>query len=78
MHSDNDKTSANGEAIAVTPEMLAAMGAGDVAYVRPQKVEGRTIHIIYSADGQQIGGFENRDVAFAACRQNELEPLSVH
>lgn len=78
MHRDNDKTTASGEPITVTPEMLAAMGAGDVAYIRPQDVEGRVVHIIYSADGQQIGGYENREVAFAACRQNDLEPLSVH
>lgn len=78
MHGNNDKTDANGGAIAVTPEMLSAMGIGDVAYVRPQQIEGRTVHLIFSANGQQIGGYENRDVAFAACRQNDLEPLSVH
>jgi hypothetical protein len=79
MQRDNDKVTGTETPIeAVTPEALALLGAGVLAYVRPQDVEGRTIYLIYSADGQQIGGYENLEVALAACRQNDLEPLRVH
>ncbi|HZD24721.1 MAG TPA: DUF1150 family protein [Alphaproteobacteria bacterium] len=62
----------------ISQEALAALGTNDIAYVKPEHHDGQTIHVVYSADGQQIGGFEGRDVAFAACRQHELEPVSVH
>ena len=79
MRSDNGNTPpALGESEVISSEAFAMLGAGDVAYVRPQAIEGRTIYLIFSAEGEQIGGYENREVAFAACRQNDLEPLSAH
>ena len=62
----------------LTVEALAVLGSEQLAYVRPQLIDGQTIHVVYAADGRQIGGFPSRDVAFAACRQHDLEPLSVH
>jgi hypothetical protein len=52
---------------------------GDIAYVRAMLGDGgTTIHVVCLADGRQVGAFADRDVAFAAVRQNALEPLSVH
>jgi len=62
----------------ITPEAFAVLGAEDVAYIKPEAIDGQTVYVVYRADGQQLGGFAARDVAFAACRQNELEPVSVH
>lgn len=78
MQSDNSKFTGTQAHITVTPEALAMIGAGTVAYVRPHAIENRTIFLVFSANGQQIGGFENLDVALAACRQNDLEPQRVH
>lgn len=62
----------------ITPQDFAAMGMQQVAYIRPTLVNGVTAFAIHAADGTQIGMAPNRDVAFAAVVQNELEPVSLH
>lgn len=62
----------------ITVEALAALGAEQLAYVKPDRIDGQTVYFVYAADGQHLGGFAGRDVAFAACRQHDLEPVSVH
>jgi hypothetical protein len=54
------------------------MGMQHIAYVRPAIVNGVTAFTIHAADGTQIGMAPNRDVAFAAVVQHELEPVSLH
>ena len=54
------------------------LGINDVAYVKKQVRHGQEVFVIHSADGTEITGLFGRDVAFAAVRQNGLEPLSVH
>jgi hypothetical protein len=41
-------------------------------------VNGVAAFSIHAADGTQIGIAPNRDVAFAAVVQHELEPVSLH
>jgi hypothetical protein len=57
---------------------LASLGINYVAYVRPVTVEGVQAFGIFGADGQRLGVMERRDLAYAAIRENDLEPLSVH
>jgi hypothetical protein len=57
---------------------FALWGIEDVAYIRMAEVEGKTGWGIFAADGSAIGVAPDRDLAFAAARQNDLEPLSVH
>lgn len=57
---------------------FAAFGATDLAYVKETMVDGRRIWGIFSANGAQVGSAPNRDLAFAAVRQHDLEPMSVH
>jgi hypothetical protein len=66
------------ESTAFSAKALLAWGLEDFAYVRPAMVEGKPAYMICAADGAEIVAFDDREVAFAACRQNELEPLSVH
>ncbi len=33
---------------------------------------------LHSADGRRVAVVDDRDMAFAAARQHELEPVSVH
>ena len=66
------------EAKSITVEALAALGAEQLAYVKSDQVDGQTVYFVHAADGQRLGGFAARDVAFAACRQHDLEPVSVH
>ncbi len=49
-----------------------------VAYVKAVTIEGVRAYAIYLADGTQLAIAPSRDVAFAAVRQHELEPVSVH
>ena len=58
-----------------------ALGLGDVAYVRPVAISDgettRQIFSIHTADGSTVGAAESRELAFAAVRQNGLEPLNL-
>lgn len=62
----------------ITPQDFAVMGLQQVAYIRPAIVNGVMAFTIHAADGTQIGMAPNRDVAFAAVIQHELEPVSLH
>ncbi len=62
----------------ISPEQLAALGMDRVAYVRPAMVEGQKVYAIHSADGNAIGMMAGRDLAFAAVKQHDMEPVSVH
>ena len=57
---------------------LMALGLNDIAYVKPAIVEGKAAFAVYAADGTQMALFADRDVAFAAVRRHDMEPLSVH
>jgi hypothetical protein len=61
-----------------SPEQFAALGVDKVAYVRPAVVEGQKVYAIHSADGSEIGMMAGRDVAVAAVKQHDMEPVSVH
>lgn len=37
-----------------------------------------TLYSVHSADGERIALVGNRDLAFAAARQHEMNPVSVH
>lgn len=62
----------------ISPKDFAMMGVHDVAYVKSVEIEGRAAYAVHGADGTQMAVFNDRDVAFAAIVQNDLEPLSVH
>ena len=49
-----------------------------VAYIKAVIVDGARAYAIHAADGTALALVKDRDVAFAAVRQHELEPVSVH
>ena len=49
-----------------------------VAFIKKDIYEGKSMWMIYGADGLKIAATEDRDFAFIVARQNDLEPLSVH
>ncbi len=57
---------------------FARWGVPEVAFVKRIEAEGAATWSIHAADGTQMGSAPSRDLAFAAIRQHELEPLSVH
>jgi hypothetical protein len=62
----------------LSPQDFLMLGINDVAYVKKELQAEREVFVIHSADGNSITAMNNHDVAFAAVRQNGLEPLSVH
>jgi len=66
----------------MTAQDFLALGLRDLAYVKPAAVsdgEGtRVVFEIHTADGSAVGAAATRELAFAAIRQNGLEPVSAH
>ena len=62
----------------MSPSELATLGMEDMAYVKPIVVDGTSAYAVHAADGTQIAVIADRDLAFAAVRQHDLEPVSVH
>lgn len=63
---------------AMSVQDLALWGMQDVAYVKRVLVNDQVCWSIHSADGNNIGMAPERNVAFAAVSQYDLEPVSVH
>jgi hypothetical protein len=63
----------------MSPRDFAQLGMNHIAYIRavPTDDDG-TGWAIHAANGQQIGMAPTHDLAFAATRQHDMEPLSVH
>ena len=76
----------------VSPEALAAMGTGHIAYVRPirsedvpaqfpqvpQIPEGLQLFALHAADGTPMMLTDSREAAIATAWKQELETVSVH
>lgn len=57
---------------------FARWGVPEIAFVKRQEAEGTVTWSIHAADGTPMGLAPSRDLAFAAIRQHDLEPVSVH
>lgn len=57
---------------------LALLGVQDFAFVKSVRMEGEIVYTIHAADGTQMGLSPTRDIAYAAIRQQGMEPVSVH
>ncbi len=62
----------------VSREELAHVGKETLAYVKTITAQGRKFYVICTAEGSPIGVVTDRDLAFIAIRQHEMEPMSVH
>lgn len=63
----------------LSPQAMLQLGLEDMAYVKPVSgQDGATHFAVHTADGTRVADFASLEIAFAACRQNDLEPLSVH
>lgn len=57
---------------------FAALGAAEIAYMRPTLVNGESVIAIHAADGTPIGAAPDVDLAAAAIVQNEMAPARLH
>ena len=62
----------------LTPRELYALGIQQLAYVKRVSENGTEAFAVFAADGSQLGVMATRELAFAALRQHDLEPVSVH
>lgn len=62
----------------LSPQQLALLGVQDIAFVKLVTVNDEMAYSVHAADGTQIALLADRAVAFAAIRQQGLEPVSVH
>ena len=61
-----------------TADAIAMPKSDRLAYVKPVTVEGRVVYSIHAGDGTHMGWAPDRDTAFAALRQQDFDPVSVH
>jgi hypothetical protein len=63
----------------LSQEQFAVLGLNRIAYVKPVPgSDGGITYEVHAAEGSKIAEVEDRAVAFAAVRQYDMEPLSVH
>lgn len=76
----------------ITPETLAGIGGGELAYVRtirsedvqrlfpqaPDIAPGLTLFTLHAADGTPIMLTDSREAAIANASQHELTTVSLH
>ena len=76
----------------VSPEALAVLGGGRIAYVKairsedvqkqfpqaPQLAPGTLLYALHAADGTPIMVTDTREAAVASALTHELETVSVH
>jgi len=62
----------------ITAEQLFHLGVQNIAYVKAVAGDGAPRYVVCTAEGAELGVFADRDVAFAAIRQYDMEPLSLH
>jgi hypothetical protein len=82
----------NNDIHAISPEALAGLGDGKLAYVKtirsedvqkhfpqaPELPAGGLLYALHSANGTPIMLTDSREAAIANAWSNELETLSVH
>lgn len=64
--------------LALAPAAFLALGTPVIAYVRPIVIEDTERWAIFAANGIGLGVVATREIAFAAARQHDLEPVAVH
>jgi hypothetical protein len=72
------KDAANISHIDLPAKDFAALGAPTLAYVKAAKFGEDDGFAIHGADGRLLGAAPTRELAFAAARQHNLEPVSVN
>lgn len=76
----------------ISPEALAVLGGGEIAYVRsirsedvqalfpqaPEIAPGMTLFTLHAADGTPIMLTDSREAALANAKEHQLVTVSVH
>ena len=63
---------------AISRQDLFFLGVQGIVYIRPITSEEGPLYSVHSADGRQLGVFDDLELAFVAVNQNGKELVSVH
>jgi len=58
--------------------IMLAGGSPALAYIRPVHTDKGDGYGVFAADGTQLAIFSNRDAAYFAAKQHDLEPVHIH
>lgn len=72
------KTAGQDKVTQLSSQDFANYGVGVIAYIKPVVFRGEAAFAIHAADGTQLSVSQDFDVAAAAVRQHEMEPVRVH
>jgi len=92
MNENEIKNATNEPSLAISPEALAQLGDGEIAYVKPIRSDevaklfpqapelepGTQLFALHAADGTPIMLTDSREAAVANAWSHELETVSVH
>ena len=62
----------------MTAADLETWGVQDIAFAKKVVTRGGIVWSIHAANGAEMGTSADRELAFAAIRQHDLEPYSAH
>ena len=66
------------ESHTISPQDLFSLGVQGVVYIRSVTSEEGPLYSVHSADGRQLGIFDDIELAFVAVNQSGKELVSVH
>ncbi len=61
----------------LSPQEFSELGCPGIAYVKRVDAEGVEAYAAHAADGSYLMLFADRDLAFAALRRHDLEPVCI-
>ncbi len=62
----------------ISVQDLRVLGINEVAYIKPQELDGQEFYTIHAADGTEMARVLKREIAIVTVRQNDMEPVSLH
>ena len=72
------KTTEIQKAQRMSEQAFAALGAGQIAYVKQIEMNGIRLYGLFHVDGEALGTAPTREIAMALATQHGFEAVSAH
>lgn len=69
---------AHGTPSDISAREFAELGANNIAYVKPVRIDNGIQFMLLAGDGRELGVAPNYQTAIVAALENDFEPVSVH
>ena len=77
MNHDHHKSDTPEETLLISSHEFAEWGMGEMAYIKPVRLDGVTVFAIFAANGEQLGLVQSCDAAIRDVMERQLEPVRV-